>query len=114
KSFMESGCITCHNGIGVGGGMMQKFGLFDNYMEFTKSKKEDMGRYDVTKNEADKHFFKVPGLRNVAKTYPYFHDGSVTKLEDAVLIMSEIQNGSRLKKDDVANIVAFLNTLTME
>ncbi len=114
KTFMESGCITCHSGIAFGGGMLQKFGLFGDYWELTKSKKIDFGRYDETKNESDKYFFKVPSLRNVAMTYPYFHDGSVDDLDDAVRIMGKLQNGKDLNEEEVNSIVVFLKSLTME
>jgi cytochrome c peroxidase len=114
KTFMETGCITCHNGVTIGGGMFQKFGLFGNYWELTKSKKVDFGRYDVTKTETDKYFFKVPSLRNVAMTYPYFHDGSVDNLEETVRIMAKLQNNKDLTDKEVAEITAFLKSLTME
>lgn len=114
KTFMETGCITCHNGVAVGGGMFQKFGLFGNYWELTKSKKIDFGRHDVTKNESDKYFFKVPSLRNVAMTYPYFHDGSIDKLEDAIRIMAKLQNNKDLSDKEVGEIATFLKSMTME
>lgn len=114
KTFIETGCITCHNGVGVGGGMLQKFGLFGNYWEYTKSAKIDFGRFDVTKEEGDKYFFKVSSLRNIAHTYPYFHDGSVTKLEEAVKIMAKLQNNKDLDDKSVTEITTFLKALTME
>ena len=94
--------------------MFQKFGVYGNYWELTKSAKIDNGRFDLTKNEADKDMFKVPGLRNVAKTAPYFHDGSVSNLKDAVTIMAQLQLNKKLSDTDVSDIVAFLNTLTGE
>lgn len=114
KAFIETGCITCHSGVAFGGGMLQRFGLFGDYWEHTKSKKIDFGRHDVTKKEEDKHFFKVPGLRNVAMTYPYFHDGSVEDLDDAVRIMAKLQNGKDLGDGQINEIVTFLKALTME
>jgi cytochrome c peroxidase len=114
KTFMETGCITCHNGVAIGGGMFQKFGLFGNYADLTKSKKVDFGRYDATKEESDKYFFKVPSLRNVAMTYPYFHDGSVSDLETTVRIMAKLQNNKDLTDKEVAEITTFLKSLTME
>lgn len=114
KTFMEAGCITCHNGVAIGGNMLQKFGLFGNYWELTKSKKIDSGRFEVAKNENDKYFFKVPSLRNIAMTYPYFHDGSVEKLEDAVKIMAKLQNNKDLRDEEISSIVTFLKSLTME
>ena len=71
--------------------MFQKFGVFDEYQKYTKSKKVDLGLADISKKDTDKFMFKVPGLRNVEKTAPYFHDGSVQKLEDAVRIMAKVQ-----------------------
>jgi cytochrome c peroxidase len=112
KAYMEAGCIMCHFGPYVGGQMYQKFGIFEPYWKYTKSDPLDEGRYVVTKNEADKYVFKVPIHRNVAKTAPYFHDGSVDKLEDAVWIMGKIQLGKDLSKSQVEEIVAFLKSLT--
>ncbi|EGZ49914.1 cytochrome c peroxidase [Neisseria wadsworthii 9715] len=93
--------------------LSKKFGLVKGpYWQFTGSKKHDEGRFEVTKAENDKFVFRVPGLRNVAKTYPYFHDGSVCELEKAVGIMGEAQLGKKLPEEEVRNIVAFLNTLS--
>jgi len=114
QAFMDNACITCHMGPAVGGGLMQKFGLYGNYWEKTNSKKIDNGVYDLTKKESDKYIFKVPSLRNVEKTGPYFHDGSVTKLEDAVSMMAELQLGNKLSDEDVKNITAFLKSMTAE
>lgn len=114
KTFMGIGCVTCHSGAYVGGQMYQKFGIFEQYWKYTKSKEIDEGRYVVTKNESDKYVFKVPVLRNVEKTPPYFHDGSVDKLEDAVLIMGKIQLGKDLSKQQGGEIVSFLDSLTGE
>lgn len=108
ETFKNSGCVSCHNGVAVGGGSFQKFGLVKPYEKDTKT----VGRMGVTNNEADKFFFKVPTLRNVELTYPYFHDGSVWTLEEAVTTMAEHQLGLTLKPEDQANIVAFLKTLT--
>jgi cytochrome c peroxidase len=72
----------------------------------------DNGRYNVTKNESDRHFFKVPNLRNVELTYPYFHDGSAATLQEAVKTMALVQAGKNLKNEEVEDIVAFLKTLT--
>jgi len=112
KNFMDSRCITCHNGITVGGGMFQKFGLFGEYIKETKSEKLDNGIADLTHNQADKFFFKVPSLRNVAKTYPYFHDGSVKDLKEAIRIMGKLQVNEQLSGQQIDNIAAFLNSLT--
>ncbi|MFX1665180.1 c-type cytochrome [Riemerella anatipestifer] len=114
KAFIDNACIACHNGPAVGGGSLQKFGVYADYWNYTKSKKVDLGRQDVTKDEKDKYLFKVPSLRNVEKTYPYFHDGSVASLEEAVRIMSKIQNNKDISDKDVENIVAFLKSLTTD
>ncbi len=112
KTFMEAGCIMCHSGTYAGGQMYEKFGIFEPYWKYTRSEPIDEGRYAVTKNEADKYVFKVPVLRNVAKTAPYFHDGSVDKLEEAVWIMGKVQLNRDLTKEQVAEIVTFLKSLT--
>ncbi len=112
RTYMGTGCMTCHSSPYFGGQMYQKFGIFEPYWKYTKSEPIDEGRYVVTKNEADKYVFKVPIHRNVEKTAPYFHDGSVDKLEDAVWIMGKIQLGKDLNKSQVEEIVTFLRCLT--
>ncbi len=113
SAFIDNGCIACHKGVNLGGDSFQKFGLVKGpYWKFIDSTKHDEGRFEVTKDEADKFFFRVPGLRNVAKTFPYFHNGSVWELDKAVSIMGEAQLGQQLSKEDVANIVAFLGSLS--
>jgi cytochrome c peroxidase len=112
KTFFDTGCTTCHFSPYLGGQMYQKFGVFEPYWNYTKSEKIDEGRFAVTKNEADKYVFKVPVLRNVAMTPPYFHDGSVDRLEDAVRIMGKIQLLKDLSKERVADIAAFFASLT--
>jgi len=112
KTFMETGCIMCHPGAYVGGQSYQKFGLFESYWQVTKSKDVDEGRYVVTKNESDKYVFKVPTLRNVEMTSPYFHDGSVDRLHDALWIMGKIQLGRDLTRSQVEEIASFLRSLT--
>jgi cytochrome c peroxidase len=114
KSFISNGCIACHSGVAIGGQMMQKFGVYGNYWEQTNSKKTDNGLYDLTKNESDKYTFKVPSLRNIEKTHPYFHDGSVTDLNKAVKIMGKLQTNKELSENEINNIVAFLKTLTAD
>jgi cytochrome c peroxidase len=114
NTFIQTGCITCHSGTYVGGQMYQKFGIFEPYWKYTKSEKIDEGRYDVTKNESDKYLFKVPVLRNVAKTPPYFHDGSVDKLIEAISIMAKIQLGKDISEQQGEDLVKFLTTLTGE
>ena len=84
------------------------------YFAGTTPGKADLGRFNVTGREEDRHMFKVPGLRNVARTAPYFHDGSVARLEDAVRVMGRHQLGMDLSDDDIAQIAAFLRTLDSE
>jgi cytochrome c peroxidase len=112
RVFIGAGCATCHFGPYVGGQMNQKFGLFEPYEKYTKSQPVDEGRFAVTKSPSDKYVFKVPVLRNVAETPPYFHDGSVDKLEDAVVIMAKIQLAKDLTGEETGEIVAFLKSLT--
>lgn len=114
NTFIEVGCTACHMGNNLGGNMYQKFGLFGDYWEETGADKIDKGRFDVTQNEADKYFFKVPSLRNIVQTYPYFHDGSVEDLEEAIQIMAKTQTGKELSDKQIKDIVIFLNTLTGE
>src|SRR5262249_11159699 len=96
----------------IGGGMYQKFGVVENYWPVTHSEPIDKGRADVTKDPADEYLFRVASLRNVAKTPPYFHDGSVATLPEAVQVMGRIQLGVSLNDDDISAIVAFLESLT--
>lgn len=114
KTFMDTGCMSCHSGLLLGGNMFQKFGQFHNYWEFTGSENIDEGRFAETGREADKFMFKVPSLRNVADTYPYFHDGSVEKLEDATRIMAKINLNKDLSTEELRSISTFLKTLSGE
>ena len=106
--FTTKGCISCHNGINIGGNLYNKFGIYKD------AESKELGRYNQTKKEEDKYVFKVPSLRNVAITAPYMHDGRVDTLEDAVNIMTKYQLGRPMNKEDLKNIVAFLKTLTGE
>jgi cytochrome c peroxidase len=112
RKFIDLGCAGCHNGAGVGGGSFQKFGVQADYWKETGVAAPDRGRADVTKNDADLYVFKVPQLRNVAKTAPYFHDGSVNDLTQAARVMAKTQLGQTLSDADAADIVAFLGSLT--
>jgi cytochrome c peroxidase len=112
KVFIASGCISCHNGVGIGGGTMQRFGIVTDYRTLTRSKINDEGRKNVTKNKGDKDVFKVPGLRNIQGTFPYFHDGSIANLDSAVKIMGKAQLNKTLSNIEVKQIVAFLNALS--
>lgn len=113
-TFKEVGCTACHNGINVGGAMFQKLGLVKDYFadRGTPLTEADNGRFNVTKNPADKHFFKVPSLRNVELTAPYLHDGSRETLEETVALMGKYQLGRDLTKEQIDDIVAFLKSLT--
>lgn len=114
STFINVGCTSCHNGSALGGNSIQKFGVFGNYWDYTKSQKIDDGKFNVTKQEADKYMFKVPSLRNIEKTAPYFHDGSVSDLSRAVEIMAKTQLNYELNKEEKENLVAFLKSLTGE
>ncbi|HEC16629.1 MAG TPA: cytochrome-c peroxidase [Sedimenticola sp.] len=108
--FKQSGCVACHNGPAVGGSSYQKMGVVAPYK--TASKAE--GRIAVTGNEADRFKFKVPTLRNVELTYPYFHDGGAATLAEAVDTMGRLQLGKTFTDEEKSKIVAFLKTLTGE
>jgi cytochrome c peroxidase len=112
RAFMASGCGACHSGALLGGASTQRFGLVKDYWLETGSVKVDLGRFAATKKDEDKYVFRVPMLRNVAKTAPYFHDGSVDSLERAVRIMASVQLGRTLDDATVQAIVAFLGSLT--
>jgi cytochrome c peroxidase len=114
RAFIATGCAGCHNGALLGGTMMRRFGLVKNYWLETGSAKIDEGRFAITKKEEDRYVFRVPMLRNVAKTAPYFHDGSVARLDQAVRVMGTVQLGRTLDDATVAGIVAFLESLTGE
>jgi cytochrome c peroxidase len=111
--FKSVGCVACHQGANVGGNMFQRFGVFGDYFtDRGKVTSADYGRFNVTKNEADRYVFRVPSLRMVAHTAPYFHDGSVPTLPQAVQVMAKYQLGRKLGDDQVGQIVAFLKSLS--
>ena len=111
--FKSVGCVACHQGRNVGGNMFQRFGVFGNYLEERGNlRPADLGRFAVTGKEADRFVFRVPSLRNVELTAPYFHDGSAATLEDAVRVMARVQLGRPLADDDLKRVVAFLKSLT--
>jgi cytochrome c peroxidase len=116
EKMAELGCVSCHSGPAFNGaGMFQRFPVNDNaYFNAQYHFKKDKGLAEVSKNPADEHLFKVPTLRNIALTAPYFHNGSVKTLEDAVKVMAKVQLDKELSKEDTADIVAFLNSLTGE
>ena len=108
RLFKEKGCVSCHNGINIGGNLFNKFGIYGD----TQSK--ELGRYEITHKEEDKYVFKVPSLRNIALTAPYMHDGRATSLKEAVNLMVKYQLGRRIYGEDLRNIVSFLQSLTGE
>lgn len=115
QRFKDYGCIACHQGVNIGGNMFQKFGVMGDYFQVRGNPTEsDLGRYLVTKDEEDRNVFKVPSLRNVALTAPYFHDGSARTLEDAVDVMFKYQLGRIPSEQDKSVITQFLKTLTGE
>ncbi|MBC7371825.1 MAG: c-type cytochrome [Bdellovibrionaceae bacterium] len=115
KKFTSFGCVACHQGRNIGGNMFQAVGIAADYFKDRGGEyPSDLGRYNVTRSEADRHVFKVPSLRNVALTAPYFHDGSAKTLEDAVRKMAKYQLGRQLAPQDVSELVDFLGTLTGE
>jgi cytochrome c peroxidase len=113
--FKNLGCVSCHQGRAVGGNMYQKLGIVRDYFaDRGNITEKDYGRYNVTHDENDKFVFKVPSLRNVELTAPYFHDGSAATLEDAVSVMAKYQLGRELSPEERADLVAFLKSLTGE
>jgi cytochrome c peroxidase len=115
RLFKSYGCAACHQGANVGGNLYQTFGVMGDYFGKRGGVTEaDLGRFNVTKHAGDKHVFKVPSLRNVALTAPYFHDGSAATLADAVDVMFKFQLGRPASAQDKELIVKFLRTLTGE
>jgi cytochrome c peroxidase len=113
QRFKANGCASCHQGMNAGGNLYQRFGIFKP-VPAQAAAANDEGRFRATKVERDKFVFRVPGLRNVAVTAPYFHDGRAATLEHAVEVMGRHQLGRTLAKDDVRLIVEFLRSLTGE
>lgn len=114
NTFIESGCITCHSGVALGGQMLQKFGLYHDYWKHTESEEVDLGLFELSQNEAEKYFFKVPGLRNITHTAPYFHDGSVQDLTEAIRIMGKLQRNVDLSDGQIADLLAFFDSLSSD
>ena len=114
EAFMTVGCTTCHSGVALGGQMFQKFGLYGDYWVETKSDKVDKGLADLSKKETENYFFKVPGLRNISHTGPYFHDGSVQDLKEAVRIMASLQTNITLTQEQIEDITVFLGSLSSD
>jgi len=115
QNFKKYGCISCHQGVAVGGNMFQLFGVTNSYFQARGNiTKADMGRFNVTGNVLDKHIFKVPSLRLAALTPPYLHDGNAPTLRAAVDIMFKFQLGRKAPNADKDAIVAFIKTLVGE
>jgi cytochrome c peroxidase len=113
--FKAYGCVACHQGVNIGGNLFQRFGIFyDVFAEEGRVTEADVGRLAITGKEADRHVFRVPSLRNVGITAPYFHDGRAASLEEAVEAMARSQLGRSLTGAEIDSIVAFLRTLTGE
>lgn len=113
QRFKQYGCIACHQGVNIGGNMFQKFGVMGDYFKARGNPTEaDQGRYLVTRDEEDRNVFKVPSLRNVALTAPYFHDASAKTLDEAVDVMFKYQLGRTPSALDKSLIIQFLKTLT--
>ena len=115
KLFKRYGCVSCHQGVAVGGNMFQLFGAVNSYFKVRGNITEaDMGRFNVTGNPEDKHVFKVPSLRMVALTPPYLHDGTAKTMRDAEDVMFKFQLGRKAPDDDIEAMVEFLKTLAGE
>lgn len=112
RRFKGYGCVACHQGVVLGGNLYQKVGLFGDYFEDRGNiTKDDYGRFNVTGKEEDRFSFKVPTLRNIEHTAPYFHDGSVPSLSEAVRLMAKYQLGRDMPQSDIDLILKFLQTL---
>ncbi|MEZ8738613.1 cytochrome-c peroxidase [Photobacterium swingsii] len=113
KKFQQLGCVYCHQGQNIGGNLFQKFGNITSLeAQFGSLANADLGRFEITGDENDRHVFRVPSLRNVAITAPYFHDGNTTTLEEAIIVMARVQLGQELSPMTIVEISAFLNALT--
>ncbi|MCG8996456.1 cytochrome-c peroxidase [Laribacter hongkongensis] len=114
RCFLDYGCASCHQGVALGGNMYQRFGVMQDYFAGRPVSPSDLGRYNITGKEEDRHVFKVPSLRNIAVTAPYFHDASAGTLEEAVAVMGSYQLGRELGSEDIRSLSAFLRTMTGE
>lgn len=112
--LFKAHCVSCHAGTNVGGLSYEKMGWRRPYFDETKTHKDDFGRFNVTELEKDRHYFKVPTLRNISVTWPYFHNGSTSDLREAVKVMATHQVNEKLSARDIDQITAFLKTLTGE
>ncbi|MDY0052177.1 MAG: cytochrome c peroxidase [Aliarcobacter sp.] len=109
--FRSYGCISCHNGVNIGGNLFQKVGVINRYF---KDEEKNYGRYNITGKEEDKFYFKVPTLRNIELTSPYLHDGSINDLKSTIEVMLKYQSGIIYNKEDIENLEIFLKTLNGE
>lgn len=115
RHFKAYGCVSCHQGVNVGGNMFQKFGVMGDYFADRGAVSEaDFGRFNFTKAESDRYVFRVPSLRNVALTPPYLHDGNAQTLQEAIRIMVKYQLGRPIPDQHIEQIAQFLETLTGE
>ncbi len=114
RTFIDVGCVSCHNGPAVGGRSLQKFGVFQNYWNLTQAPNPDKGRFEVTQKEEDLYVFKVPSLRNISETAPYFHDASTSDLRTAIRWMGKLQLNKDLSDEQVQLIKTFLESLKGE
>ncbi len=112
KLFKDYGCISCHQGMNIGGNLMQKYGVYKSAI--TDPKPYDLGYYEVTKDEDDKFVFRVPSLRNVSLTAPYMHNGSKATLLEAITHMGDVQLNQVISNSDAKLIEHFLNSLTAD
>lgn len=112
RRFIDTGCVGCHSGPLLGGMTFQRFGMTRDYATVTGSNPVDPGRYAITSKEEDRNVFRVPMLRNIAQTAPYFHDGSVATLPEAVRVMADLQLGRKMNSTEANEIAAFLESLT--
>lgn len=104
--FKRKGCISCHNGVNIGGASFSRLGVVNPLAV------QQTGLHEITQNELDKFFFKVPSLRNVELTYPYFHTGEISELKEAIKVIAKVQLGLDLQEDEIALIEEFLKSLT--
>lgn len=114
RIFKDYGCVSCHQGVNLGGNLFQKFGIISDPFAGRDVKKADLGRYNITGNEEDRYVFKVPSLRNLTLTPPYFHDGSIKTIEEAIAVMAQYQLGRQLSPKQLDLMSKFLRTLNGE
>lgn len=114
RLFKKYGCVSCHQGVNIGGNMYQTIGIMEDFFQHRPLTDADLGRYNVTQLEYNKYQFKIPTLRNIALTFPYLHDGSAKTMEDVLNIMWNSQLGRSIPPEETSMILLFLKTLTGE